>query len=150
MLTDGQPIRRLPRRARMLLMLFVLPILVFSASTRSADEPQPAKPDRADAPASVTIKSTDERSDRVWPVTYPVYDLVNPIRRNSGKVTTADFATLMDRIKQHAACGTWGPVGDIQPFPNNLSLVISHNEAGHKAVEAFLAELRESALGAPQ
>ena len=137
MLTDGQPIRRMPRRARILLMLFVLPILVFSASTRSADESRSAEPDR-------------QQTDTVFTMVYPVHDLVNPIRRNSGKVTTADFARLMDRIKQQAACGTWGDVGDIQPFPRNLSLVISQNQDGHEAVKSFLAELRRSSLGASQ
>jgi hypothetical protein len=93
------------------------------------------------------IKITSDRSDQVVTVTYNVYDLLRPVRRASGEIKPSDFAPLIDRIKQEAAPGTWGNPGEITAFPNNLSLVISHNELGHESVNAFLTNLRKSTLG---
>ena len=135
MITQGRPIRRLSRRARILLILFVLPVLMFSASTRSENE---------------AIRITSQSSDKVITMTYAVHDLLRPARRASGEIREIDFASLIDRIKQEAAPGTWGDPGEIVPLANNLSLVISHNALGHDAVAAFLSELRKSALGVPQ
>jgi len=159
MITQGRPIRRLSRRARIVMILFVLPVLAFSVSTRSDDNSKSAEPaaglQKRGAVGQTPIekgavKTSSRHSGEVITRIYAVGDLLRPIRRNSGAVTTADFAMLIDRIKQGAATGTWGDPGAITPYANNLSLVISHNQLGHEAVRAFLAELRKSAAGGPQ
>jgi beta-lactamase regulating signal transducer with metallopeptidase domain len=108
------------------------------------------------APLSLTyvvenevIEITSAKSDDIYTVTYAVADLLKPVRRASGKAAHSDFASLVDRIKQEAAPGTWGWQGEVSSFPDNLSLVISHNEVGHDAVRSLLNTLRRSSLGSP-
>lgn len=43
MTAPGRPVRRLSRRARIVMLLFVLPVLIFSASTDSDEDTQPDK-----------------------------------------------------------------------------------------------------------
>lgn len=145
MMTSNKSFRRLPWRGRLAMILIVLPLLIFSASTQSSDEVQPALQSGAAATDNRATPSAGD--DPVYAVVYQVRDLVNPIRRNSGEVTRADFMALMDRIKQHAARGTWGPVGHMEPLAQQLSLVVSHKAAGHKAVMNYLGELRAGDQG---
>lgn len=74
---------------------------------------------------------------------YSVGDLVVPQATGA-----ADFDSLIDAILVHVAPHDWMEngtgEGEIQPFPANLSLVISQTEANHQAIAALLAQFRQA------
>lgn len=74
--------------------------------------------------------------------TYAVGDLI------VSPAGVATFDGLVDAILLHVAPHDWVEngtgVGEITPFPPNLSLVISQNEANHQAIAALLAQFRQS------
>jgi hypothetical protein len=149
MMNHGRPHRRLSRRARIVMLLFVLPILAFSASTRSADRSRSPEPAAGLQKSGTAVETTNRQSGHVVTINYAVDDLVYPVRGDSG-ASEVDFVPLIDRIRQQAAPGTWGDPGQITPYPKNVSLVISHNQAGHDAVRTLLSELRQSAPGSAE
>jgi hypothetical protein len=79
-------------------------------------------------------------------LTYPVADLIQP--SNSLAASSANFDTLIDLIVTTIAPNAWMESGtgngEIQPFPSNVSLVISQTQANHKAIAALLAHLRKA------
>jgi hypothetical protein len=88
------------------------------------------------------------RYDRsqLYVVSYPVNDLVvNPVTQTA---TSADFDSLIDLIVTRISPQDWmengSGSGEIQPFPSNLSLVVSQSEENHKAIAKLLAQLRQA------
>ena len=81
------------------------------------------------------IKIESDMSAPLITKTYAVFDLISPDNAEES------LAALSRRIK---ADESWLDVGEITPFPNNLSLVVSQTERGHEAVESTLAELRKN------
>jgi hypothetical protein len=78
---------------------------------------------------------------------YDVHDLVNPTRSSGDERVMADLQPLVDQIKSEVTADSWDGYASISIFQNNLSVVISHNEAGHRAVNSYLKRLREAKLG---
>ena len=59
----------------------------------------------------------------------------------------ADFTTLIDLIKTTIQPDSWddlGGAGTIQPFPGNLSLVVSATQQVHEEIQDLLEQLRKS------
>ncbi len=88
------------------------------------------------------------RYDRsqIYVVSYPVGDLVtNPV---TGIATSADFDTLVELIVTTASPQDWMEngtgSGEIQPFPSNLSLIISQTRDNHQAIAKLLGQLRKA------
>ena len=73
---------------------------------------------------------------------YPVGDLVT-----SPMTKIADFDSLIDLIVTTISPTDWMENGtgdgEIQPFPSNLSLVVSQTKGNHAAIAALLARLRK-------
>ena len=101
-------------------------------------------------------------SDKAISRIYNVADLVIPVPNfnPSGKQTSkqrtlgklpkdtalADFDTLIDLITSTVAPETWdkvGGTGKIEPFPTNLSLVVSHTSEVHEQIAGLLQQLRK-------
>jgi beta-lactamase regulating signal transducer with metallopeptidase domain len=78
---------------------------------------------------------------------YDVYDLVNPTRRSGDERMVANLQPLVDQIKSEVTSDSWNGYASISIFQNNLSVVISHNEAGHRAVNSYLKRLRQAKFG---
>lgn len=87
----------------------------------------------------------DASAARLVVRTYPVGDLV--ISRAPLPMPRADFDSLIDLIVTTIAPETWMSngvgEGEIQPFPANLSLVISQTQATHVAIAKLLERLRK-------
>jgi hypothetical protein len=75
---------------------------------------------------------------------YPIGDLV--ASQPTAGANPADYDFIIDRIVSTVAPSTWmaqgSGEGEIQPFPANLSLVVSQNNANHAATAALLERLR--------
>ncbi len=83
------------------------------------------------------LSPPDSRSVKV----YYVEDLVIV---NSG---IADFDSLIQDVEANVDPRSWesaGGKGSIAAFPTNLSLVVSHDEASHKKISAYLNSKRAS------
>jgi hypothetical protein len=88
------------------------------------------------------------RYDRsqMYVISYPVDDLVlNSVTQTA---TNTDFDSLIDLIVTAISPQDWMENGlgngEIQPFPSNLSLVVSQTEENHQAIATLLTQLRKS------
>ena len=66
--------------------------------------------------------------------------------RRLGRAANADFDSLIDLIVSTVEPDTWtengGGEGEIQPFPTNLSLVVSQTQEVHEQIADLLEQLR--------
>lgn len=90
-------------------------------------------------------RGTYDRS-QLYVVSYPVNDLVvNPVTQAA---TSADFDSLIDLIVTGISPQDWmengSGSGEIQPFPSNLSLIVSQTKENHKAIAKLLEQLRKA------
>jgi hypothetical protein len=100
-------------------------------------------------------------SGSIYPVAYPVADLVQPAAVNpiapsqargpggSSGPPVADFDPLIDLIVSTIDPESWaenlaGGQGEIQPFPSNLSLVIAQTQRLHEQVADLFVQLRRT------
>jgi hypothetical protein len=78
--------------------------------------------------------------------TYPVGDLI--ASRHPFAQQAADFDSLIDAIVTTVSPSDWMENGtgdgEIQPYPSNLSLVISQSQANHKKIVELLQRLRKT------
>lgn len=84
-------------------------------------------------------------------VTYKVADLVTPIAPDGVKLpaSTADYDSLIDLIVTTVESDSWmengkGGMNEIQPFPTNLSLVVTANGRVHAQLRDLLDKLRDT------
>jgi hypothetical protein len=93
-------------------------------------------------------------ADKLVRVTYPIADLIVPVKNQSAfsdradtKETSTDevAAALIKRIANSVAKGSWegaGGPGRMQFFPMGLALVVTQREDVQKEIAGLLAELR--------
>ncbi len=121
-----------------------------TASMPQFDEP--LSQDLAPATAEPAQPEVPLPQPNLYAMVYNVADLVVPrpgfVAAERGApattVVVADFDPLIDRIT-NVAPDTWdhtGGPGAIEPFPTNLSLVISQSQAVHDQIAKLLKQLR--------
>ena len=104
---------------------------------------------------------TQERQQEIADATvftkiYQVGDLVTPITPNPGKTgaASADFDPLVELIVSTIEHDSWMENGtgngQIQPFPSNLSLVVSNTGKTHDGITELLQQLRRLRYELPE
>jgi len=89
------------------------------------------------------ITTPEEAECHLTTKVYPVADLVR-FRDESGE-EWADFDSLIEILTSTVEPTTWdcvGGSGSIAPFENNLSIVVSQTQEGHREIERVLENLR--------
>jgi hypothetical protein len=81
----------------------------------------------------------------IYVKSYPVGDLISP---SNSRAAASDFDRLIDAIVTTVSPGQWmedgAGNGEIQPFPANMSLVVSQNQSNHEAISAYFEQLRKT------
>jgi hypothetical protein len=103
----------------------------------------------------LVVTSQNQNDIRVYANVYNVADLVIPVpkmvslggenEKAKGRAV-ADFDSLIDLTTSTITPDFWNEKGGpaaIQPFPTNLSLVVSHNQNGHQQIEELFGQLRQ-------
>ncbi len=118
-----------------------------------------ATPERQATSPPRDMAATDDDDQQTFTVTYNVADLVTPIRKMvtvtvvGSKVeanppivpANPDYELLKAYITSRIRPESWdiiGGPGAIQAYRNNLSLVITHTEEGHREIAELLSALR--------
>lgn len=83
--------------------------------------------------------------DSVLTQLYYVGDLVPTPLQHDGSVVS-DFALLQQQLKQSVLPKSWsdsGGLAEMEGFPTNQVLVVTHSQAGHHAIARQLAAMRQ-------
>lgn len=127
-------------------------VYAFLAETRQRLDIRPEFPQKP--PLHLVRTKKHRHNVNTYSRVYYVADLVIPVPSAEGesnadrrfeKVPAADFDTLINLITSTIAPDSWEPAGgfaNIEPFPTNLSLVISQTEMVHEQIANLLEQLR--------